>query len=899
MVKLLYCTAFLAILLATSLFHLPRPAEASNSAVREIDGASKSQSGSGENALQGVKLTWLDGAPPAVPQGVSWGVPWPRGTVKRDAAFGLVDSTGAQVPLQTWPLAYWPDGSLKWSGHAIAATAKLTGPLTLASGKTAAPPTPLEVKQTDKSIRISSGETSWTVPTSGPILVEAITMGKRVVAQDGRLVCTLEDRSEYKTKRTIREEDFVSQVTSAIVEQSGPVRAVVKFEGKHKSLSSDRAWLPFVVRLYFFAGVDSVKMVHSIVFDGDEKKDFIRGLGVRFDVPMRQEAHNRHVRLAGESGLMAEPVRLIAGRRMPSQDLYAKQIAGKPIPKLDQLPLKQNVKMMAEWDGFKLVQNSPESFSIQKRTGDHSTWINAAAGKRSLGLAFVGDTTGGLAVGMRNFWQLCPTALEVDKATTAKAEVTTWLWSPDAPAMDMRHYDIKEHGLEASYEDIQPGFSSPLGVARTTELTLRPCAQTPANAELWELAKANSQPSRLVCSPQYYHSIPIFGIWSLPDRSTASKRWIEDQLDQAISFYQGQIEQRRWYGFWDFGDVMHSYDPQRHSWRYDVGGFAWANTELMPDIWLWYSFLRTGRADIFRMAEAMSRQTQEVDVAHLGKFAGFGSRHNVRHWGDGAKEVRVSQALLKRFYYYLTTDERIGDLMDEVVDVDARLVDIDPLRMIEPKSKYPTHIRVGPDWFAVASNWMTKWERTGDTKYRDKILTGMKCMAAMPHKLFSGPSYGYDPKTSMIYHLHNKVDVPHLANLMGGPEFCFEVRTVIDLPEWNEAWLHYCELLTAPQDQQKKALGAAVNSSRGSHYARMAAFAAYIKNDPKLAQRAWQDFFGASGKPGRPQFSARRVEGPDFPVPVDEVPGASTNNTAQWCLNAIELLEMVGKNLQD
>ena len=59
---------------------------------------------------------------------------------------------------------------------------------------------------------------------------------------------------------------------------------------------------------------------------------------------------------------------------------------------------------------------------------------------------------------------------------------------------------------------------------------------------------------------------------------------------------------------------MHNYDFGRHEWRYDVGGWAWANTELMPDMLLWFTFLRTGRADIFRMAEAMTRHTGEVDV---------------------------------------------------------------------------------------------------------------------------------------------------------------------------------------------------------------------------------------------------------------------------------------------
>lgn len=54
---------------------------------------------------------------------------------------------------------------------------------------------------------------------------------------------------------------------------------------------------------------------------------------------------------------------------------------------------------------------------------------------------------------------------------------------------------------------------------------------------------------------------------------------------------------------------MHAYDPVRHIWRYDIGGFAWDNTELASNMWLWYNFLRTGREDIWRMAEAMTRHT--------------------------------------------------------------------------------------------------------------------------------------------------------------------------------------------------------------------------------------------------------------------------------------------------
>ena len=182
-----------------------------------------------------------------------------------------------------------------------------------------------------------------------------------------------------RRRRALREEDFRSRVDSAIVEQAGAVRTVVKIVGVHQAAAGQRAWLPFTVRLYFHAGVDSLRMVHSFVYDGDQEQDYLKGLGVRFSVPLREQLHNRHVRLVGEpTGVFAEPVRMIAGRRMPSQELYTAQIAGQAIPDLDALPLQENIAMMAAWDSFKLVQHTSDSFTIAKRTGTHSAWIPSA-----------------------------------------------------------------------------------------------------------------------------------------------------------------------------------------------------------------------------------------------------------------------------------------------------------------------------------------------------------------------------------------------------------------------------------------------------------------------------------------------------------------------------------------
>ena len=111
---------------------------------------------------------------------------------------------------------------------------------------------------------------------------------------------------------------------------------------------------------------------------------------------------------------------------------------------------------------------------------------------------------------------------------------------------------------------------------------------------------------------------------SLPSQTAPQHAALEKQLDWMFDFYRGQQDQRSWYGFWNYGDVMHTYDFDRHEWRYDVGGFAWDNSELATDVWLWMYFLRSGRADAFRFAEAMTRHTGEVDVHHLGKLRAAG-----------------------------------------------------------------------------------------------------------------------------------------------------------------------------------------------------------------------------------------------------------------------------------
>lgn len=860
-----------------------------------------------------VPVRWLDQSPATLDTGISFGVPFPRGAVQKSQAFSLTSADGKALPTQTWPLAYWPDGTLKWIGVATVAGPGSASELQL-SPVAAAPAVAaaINVRKSDTTFLIDTGRVKAVIPMHGSNLIDRITVDDREVARAGRLVGIVQDGPDGDATASPAREAYGTRVDRVTLEQSGPVRAVVKIEGMHLSAKTGRAWLPFVVRLYFYAGQDSIRVVHTFFFDGDESRDFIRGLGVVFGVPLREQVQNRHVRFSGENdGLWSEPIQPMIGRggRFVAEpggtaDVYPKQVDGLRVPDREEVtPRSQGwLADWAVWDGFKLSQPNADGFTVVKRTNAESAWIASGAGRRASGLVFAGDVSGGLAVSLKNFWQSYPASLEVQKMSTGEAELTVWLWSPDAPGMDLRHYDTKAHGLEAVYEDVQPGFSTAHGVARTSELTLFPTASVPAKDETVKMAAIGAAPPLLVCTPAYLHSAQAFGHWGLEDRSTPVKAAIEQRLDATLNFYLTQPEQHRWYGFWDFGDVMHSYDDERHVWRYDLGGMAWANSELGPDLWLWYSFLRSGRADVFRMAEAMTRHTGEVDCYHLGKFAGLGSRHNVRHWGCGAKEARISQAGYRRFHYYLTTDERTGDVMREMLNADFKTIDYDPMRLAQPITEAerriaPTRVRLGPDWLAFLGNWMTEWERTGDTKWRDKILAGVASLDAMPLGLRTGRNlvFGYDPATGKLYQLSDEPGVYNLATIMGGAETVFELNLMLDDPRWQKLWLQYCRLYSAPKDVllRDRQTG---NEGGDASFVRDGRLASYVfhKTGNEAFKKAGVSALIRTARGGN--RALQRVAGPEALNPIDEG-FAGTNGASQNGLETIAMLGLVGDHL--
>jgi hypothetical protein len=855
----------------------------------------------GMNNHIAVQLHWLT-KKTNLQKGVTWGVPWKEGDLQRTENLILLDDRGNQVAVQSWPTAYWADGSIKWTAHAAAMTKGVTDfSYILIKGESSLENSALSVKETEGYIEVHTGSMVCRLHRKGSSLIQEIHHGGRRLCSDGKLVGIREARLTIDGAKSFKEEPFHSIVDSAEVEQQGPVRVVVKFTGRHQMESDGRKWLPFTLRLYFYANHDGIKAVHTFLYDGDPHHDFIKGLGISLKVPMKGELYNRHIRLAGDAGFFRESPKGLETFRTTGKykDLYQEQTEGRKIhfdPEQD-AKFVEMVDDLAVWDSFKLVQYTADSYSISKQTKEECCWVKAAAGNRAGGLMYVGSDHGGLALGVRNFWQKAPSSLEAKHLSHDEADLTAWFWSPDVQAMDLRHYDTVTH-LKSAYEGADEMRSTPYGIGNTRELNLWCLEATPNLQSLNEMLEEKEDPALLVCNPEYYYDSGAMGVWSLPNRSTSLKETLENGLDNLFEFYQNEIEQRRWYGFWDYGDIMHSYDPVRHTWRYDIGGCAWQNTELVPNLWLWYMFLRSGRKDVFRMAEAMARHTSEVDVYHMGEYAGLGSRHNVLHWGCGCKEARIGMSGLHKIYYYLTADERIGDIMDEAKDSDYTTVHIDPMRAYFPKDEFPTHARSGPDWAAFSSNWLTRWERHEDTFYRDKILTGIKSLKSMPFRLLTGPTFGYDPATGDLHYMGDENYGHHMIIGFGAPQVWMDLAAMIKDPEWEEMLAEFGEFYNLPVEEKMRRTSGAI---KGKDWnipmlsTTMMAIAAAKNNDKALAEQAWSYLLRdqAHWQINLP-VETIDVQPLEYIREIKELQGISTNTASQWSLNVMICLELIG-----
>ncbi|CRG82751.1 hypothetical protein PISL3812_00097 [Talaromyces islandicus] len=898
-------------------------------------------------------LDWV-GDRPSCSSGLTFAVPWAQGQCWPDrSSLHCVDPNGQKLPSQSWNTAYWPDGSIKWTGHALPGLSQYPTSVSVdcihsssAANKkiahSAQLTTPTRVISSSDTILVNTGKIRVVFPTSGNSIIDRIEHAHSgdVVAENGHLVLQIQtslplEGEEVGSSTTI--EALRGRISKTEIENEGPIRVVVRIEGKHQQAAdpSSPGWLPFILRFYLYANSDRIRIVHTVLYDQDPERQFIKAIGVRFHVPLEREAaYNRHIRFAGvDGGIFGEAVQGVTGLwKDPGVQVRQTQVSGQPTPGFDQWnqEVKSRLRWIPRWNDFSLSQLSPDGYIMKKRTKSGNSWVKVPGGTKADGLAYLGGATyGGLGFGMRHFWERYPTQIDIRNSDTDRGEITMWIYSPTAELLDMRPYhdglgqetyDEQLDALQITYEDWEQGTGTPYGIGRTNELYLYAFQGTPSNEDLSIIVRDMRNPPLLAAQCDYIHETRALGNYWVPfsslsgpaTGSNSATAEILHNLDFLFDFYKTQISQRRWYGFWDHGDIMHTYDADRHTWRYDVGGYAWDNSELSPDLWLWLYFLCTRRKDVFQMAENLTRHTSEVDTYHLGVFKGLGTRHGVQHWSDSCKQARVTNGLYRKYFFYLTGgDERTGEILRETLEVEKTFLVLDPYRKVRKDRDFVTQdpetgvlISLGTDWSALAAAWMIEWERRGPSweSCREKLITSMKGTVGLKNKFVTGQARMHletgeiGPPPGDIEN-RGYVQVSHLSAMFGLVETCAEIidmefadkndRDV--LKQFQLAWLDYCFHYNATSSSQISRYGISFPKLilRQGH-SRLTAYAAHILKDAGLAHRAWNEFYQGDGYARSLPWMSESASGSKVALPISEASWVSTNITALYGLAAIQ-----------
>ena len=289
---------------------------------------------------------------------VTSGVPFGQGVLWDGDSTALIAANGDQLPLQTEVLSRWADGSVRWLllDFAVDLRPHEKQTLTLRHGSS------VRRAPVADGVRVVSSEDSVVLRT-GPMqsilslkhfrLLDDVRLDRN---QDGEF--SEDERVTSSSNagimlRTPDGETFTAdQATAqATVEQDGPLRACVRWEGQHASHQG--TMFRYVLRIHAFRGQPFLKMHYTFINDyQSELMAKIDSLALTFS--LRD----------------AEQVTYVTDGKLSS--------------------------------GGRLFQLDDRSYAIDGRS----------AGQRAHGWIAQGNATTGMAVGLREFWQNWPKGLQ-------------------------------------------------------------------------------------------------------------------------------------------------------------------------------------------------------------------------------------------------------------------------------------------------------------------------------------------------------------------------------------------------------------------------------------------------------------------------------------------------------
>jgi hypothetical protein len=185
---------------------------------------------------------------------VTFGVPLPRGLTRDVTRLRLYGPDGHAVPAAFSIVNRWlDDGSAQWV-HGdfladVASRGKTVYRLRLSDEPMPRPKHALRIEVQGDSYRIDTGVVQFTVHRTGPFLETPALKGADLILRS--------DQRIYKAGQWQR--------TQLTVEESSPLKVVLKRTGSHGWADGQERALDYTLRIVAWAGQPSVRLIYSFV----------------------------------------------------------------------------------------------------------------------------------------------------------------------------------------------------------------------------------------------------------------------------------------------------------------------------------------------------------------------------------------------------------------------------------------------------------------------------------------------------------------------------------------------------------------------------------------------------------------------------------------------------------
>ncbi len=582
---------------------------------------------------------------------VRTGIPFPVGALSSINNLRLENGSGTQeLPAQFDTLASWPDGSVK-----SALVQFVTDIDAAPRDYRVAYGTSIVRNDFGRSIEVIQG-TDTTVDT-GAI---------KLAINDKGLISSLwqdsNNDSQYSSSEQVIDgselflvnaknslEYLASQATDSqvVVEENGPVRAVIKVTGSMTN-SNGGQLTKYLVRYYAHLDSDKLDIEFTLIDDRLEENVHsaesyrnptelalaISSYGMRMHYV---SSDSPQYRFGGENGAV-----------------YNGTITGEHY----------------------LLQRGAFTYDNGEDQGHSFNYSGAGTGNRAPGWMALDDGNRHMAIMVKDFWQQFPNELSIDTQNlTVSLHPERALGGPPEIAPVTQGL-----GGTQIYRRPNTFYFSREGGAKTYQMRFS-FADTEQSAN--ELQAGNdlfqSHNQLLKATPAWYTASGVFGDLNVGTSTTADVGFDAHMMRDFYEPSMVEEKQATNFGWRDYGDRL------RAGWSNVVNGVripGWYNDTHVGATNFFKMYLRTGDQRWYSLAEVSTRHFMDLDVSHAprqGYWSGFGTPtqpageiHAIKHdmVDHSARNVHRGHAHASGLvdYYLLTGDKRSHEVMTEIAN---------------------------------------------------------------------------------------------------------------------------------------------------------------------------------------------------------------------------------------